>query len=65
MKKRCFLFVLLAFAFVAGDVAAEKASRLEIPETDEGLPGVGVIRRYPWFQNLWKKKRTGWSKEVQ
>lgn len=65
MKKRCFLFVLLAFAFVAGDVAAEKASRLEIPETDESLPGEGVIRRYPWFQNLWKKKRTGWSKEVQ
>ncbi len=35
-----------------------------IPETDEGLPGKGPIRRYEWFQNLWLKKRTQWANEV-
>ena len=26
---------------------------LEIPDTDDGLPGAGPIRRYDWFKNLW------------
>ena len=35
-----------------------------IPATDEGLPGTGPIRRYPWFQNLWVNKRSKWATEV-
>ncbi len=34
---------------------------LEIPATDEGLPGRGPIRRYDWFRNLWKERRTKWA----
>jgi lysophospholipase L1-like esterase len=34
---------------------------LEIPATDDGLPGQGPIRRYDWFQNLWKERRTKWA----
>ena len=28
-----------------------------IPATDEGLPGVGPIRRFDWFQKLWRDRR--------
>ena len=40
-------------------------SKFAIPETDEGLPGDGPIRRYGWFKNLWERKRTGWAKKVE
>ncbi|MBA4032373.1 MAG: G-D-S-L family lipolytic protein [Planctomyces sp.] len=33
---------------------------LSIPETDDGLPGAGPIRRYDWFRNLWKQRRGMW-----
>lgn len=36
----------------------------EIPATDEGLPGAGPIRRYDWFKNLWKQKRSGWAQRA-
>jgi lysophospholipase L1-like esterase len=37
---------------------------LSIPETDEGLPGAGPIRRYDWFKNLWKQRRGQWVKDA-
>lgn len=37
---------------------------LQIPATDDGLPGTGPIRRYDWFRNLWTEKRSAWSKRV-
>jgi lysophospholipase L1-like esterase len=46
-------------------VASFGASPLDIPATDDGLPGAGPIRRYEWFTNLWTKKRKGWAKRVQ
>jgi lysophospholipase L1-like esterase len=45
--------------------AAAKPSAFQLPATDDGLPGAGPIRRYPWFQDLWVKKRTKWATEVQ
>jgi lysophospholipase L1-like esterase len=33
-----------------------------IPATDEGLPGAGPIRRYDWFQKLWRERRSAWAK---
>jgi lysophospholipase L1-like esterase len=42
-----------------------KASRLEIPATDDGLPGQGPIRRYDWFKNLWKQRRAAWAARVE
>jgi lysophospholipase L1-like esterase len=45
--------------------APSAADRLAIPATDDGLPGTGPIRRMPWFQDLWKQRRTLWSTQVQ
>lgn len=41
------------------------ATYLELPATDEGLPGAGPIRRYDWFKNLWTQRRTEWTKSVE
>jgi len=38
---------------------------LAIPDTDDGLPGVGPIRRYDWFRNLWNEKRKQWASRIQ
>ncbi len=56
------IFILLSLVFSLDLVAA---SKFAIPATDDGLPGAGPIRRYPWFKNLWEKKRTGWAKQVK
>lgn len=44
---------------------AATATRLDIPDNDDGLPGVGPLRRYTWFRKLWHDKRTKWATEVQ
>jgi lysophospholipase L1-like esterase len=38
--------------------------RFAIPATDEGLPGAGPIRRYEWFQRLWRERRSEWAGRV-
>ena len=61
----CATFVLaLPSQPVALAAPAAAESRLAIPETDDGLPGAGPIRRYDWFRNLWLQKRTGWAERV-
>ena len=55
--------VLLAGGGIAQPVPA--ASQLAIPDTDEGLPGAGPIRRYPWFQQLWLERRSAWATQVE
>lgn len=50
----------------SANLAAEPTKpAIEIPATDEGLPGAGPIRRYDWFKNLWNQKRTGWAGRVE
>jgi lysophospholipase L1-like esterase len=44
--------------------AAAAPSALQLPASDDGLPGSGPIRRYDWFQKLWNEKRAGWAKDV-
>lgn len=56
------IFLLLSCVF---SIDLASAGKWSIPTTDEGLPGEGPIRRYQWFQNLWEKKRNGWSKQVK
>jgi lysophospholipase L1-like esterase len=57
------------FFFVAALVlifnVAARAASLDIPATDDGLPGAGPIRRYDWFTKLWSQKRNAWAKRVQ
>lgn len=58
-------FILLALSSTGLLHAEEKPVSLEIPATDEGLPGAGPIRRYDWFRNLWSEKRSAWSKRIE
>lgn len=47
--------------------AQEQATKpaIELPATDEGLPGAGPIRRYDWFKNKWTQRRSAWTKQVE
>jgi lysophospholipase L1-like esterase len=36
----------------------------EVPEVDAGLPGAGPIRRYDWFRDLWRKRRSDWAQHT-
>jgi lysophospholipase L1-like esterase len=45
--------------------ANHAADRFEIPATDEALPGAGPIRRYDWFRQLWRERRSEWAKRVE
>lgn len=44
--------------------AAPVQDRFAIPASDDGLPGAGPIRRYDWFQQLWRERRSEWAKTV-
>ena len=58
----------LALVFVDTRTFAQEAvttsSKLELPETDEGLAGEGPIRRYEWFRNLWRNRRAAFEKRA-
>jgi lysophospholipase L1-like esterase len=43
--------------------SAQAADPFAIPATDVGLPGQGPIRRYDWFQKLWRERRSEWANE--
>jgi lysophospholipase L1-like esterase len=49
----------------APSAPAPTAARFEVPATDEGLPGIGPVRRYDWFKNLWRERRTRWAGRVE
>ena len=59
MSVRLILLLILSLANIG------HAADFKIPETDDGLPGEGTIRRQGWFQNLWQKRRSSWSRQVQ
>ena len=48
----------------AQPVTAAKADRFAIPASDDGLPGAGPIRRYDWFQQLWRERRAAFAKRA-
>ena len=35
-------------------------AELQIPVSDEGVPGAGPLRRGEWFQEVWNKRRHSW-----
>jgi len=53
--------VVTLFLLSASAVRAQ--APLEIPANDEGVPGAGPIRRYDWFRDLWKSRRSEWVKQ--
>jgi lysophospholipase L1-like esterase len=40
---------------------ASVQDRFALPATDDGLPGAGPLRRYDWFQKLWRERRGEWA----
>jgi hypothetical protein len=38
---------------------------LVIPDTDEGLPGAGPLRRTDWFRGVWHKRRGSWMDKTE
>lgn len=56
---------LIASAQDAAVAPQISTAEFTIPATDDGLPGVGPIRRYDWFQNLWQQKRSKWATQVE
>ncbi|HVU24997.1 MAG TPA: GDSL-type esterase/lipase family protein [Opitutus sp.] len=48
----------------AAEAPAATDAALQIPATDDGLPGQGEIRRYEWFQKLWLERRGQWAKDA-
>ena len=72
MKRHLSSWFLLASALALSPLSSYSAistasadQRLEIPATDEGLPGAGPIRRYDWFKKLWSERRTAWAGRVE
>jgi lysophospholipase L1-like esterase len=56
---------LLALNAVAQPAATPTASsHFAIPETNDGLPGAGPIRRMDWFQKVWLERRSAWAQRV-
>jgi hypothetical protein len=54
-------FSLLGFAGPQALWAQRSDDSLAIPATDEGLAGIGPIRRADWFRNLWNERRNLWA----
>ncbi len=61
------LVAVLILDFVPAGLIAEDRPLLgiEIPASDEGLPGAGPIRRADWFHEIWNSRRSGWTKQVE
>jgi len=52
------------FLFTTGSIPAafaQSPTDIRLPDTDDGLPGAGPIRRYDWFRNLWQQRRSVWQ----
>lgn len=59
----------LGLMWLAGPLASQSraqeaaAPSVELPATDDGLPGAGPIRRYDWFKKLWSERRSAWARQ--
>ncbi len=53
-------FALFSLFFLFHLSAAPERDPLNIPDTDEGLPGAGPLRRTEWFRGVWRNRRSSW-----
>lgn len=70
-------FTLFAALLLAGSLSAQSnppasapapaidAAHYAVPATDDGLPGIGPVRRYDWFKKLWLERRTKWAGRLE
>jgi len=65
LRFSCVAILLCAGSLaIAQDKAPPIAASLDIPASDESLPGAGPMRRADWFKNLWRDRRSKWSEQV-
>ncbi len=57
----CAVAVMPAGPLPAPSARADEPAAFAIPDSDDGLPGAGPIRRYDWFKDLWKERRGAWA----
>lgn len=66
---RRFLFLVPLLAVFCGFTQTvthpTPETRWEIPATNDGLPGAGLIRRADWFRKLWAERRAAWGQRLQ
>ena len=63
-----FALVALALVFSGPSARAQDkpaAARFQLPETDDGLPGQGPIRRYDWFRKTWNERRSKFAERAE
>src|SRR5262249_53747001 len=72
MKRIFYLSILLLSVGLAAPLLGQAAkdqvpaeARFQIPESDDGLPGSGPLRRYDWFRKLWAQRRSAWAARVE
>ena len=58
----CFLALASSGIGRAQNAAPQTPDPFALPATDDGLPGAGPVRRYDWFQQLWRERRSAWAK---
>lgn len=62
------VFVALGLAFFAGSGRSQDAAALKkyaLPESEEGLPGAGALRRYEGYVTRWPEFRAKWATQVE
>lgn len=61
------VLIILLFVSLCGTFPSITTAQQDfaLPDSDEGLPGEGPLRRYDWFKKLWQQKRSGWAKQVE
>lgn len=59
------LLGLAVLLLISGsNVISADEGAFKLPDTDDGLPGEGPIRRYDWFRNLWKSRRAVFANDA-
>ena len=61
----CFLALASSGIGRAQNAAPQTPDPFALPATDDGLPGAGPIRRYDWFQQLWRERRVRMGEDAR
>lgn len=59
------LIIFVPGAFGQGGAEVLAPADVDIPETDEGLPGEGPIQRADWFRSIWNQRRGEWATRIE
>ncbi|MDX1951639.1 MAG: GDSL-type esterase/lipase family protein [Verrucomicrobiota bacterium] len=62
---KLFSALLLACVLNIFSSTAAESRSVAVPETDDGLPGAGPLRRAEWFKKLWAERRSTWQGRVK